>query len=135
MRSRRQLWTADSHPLLEIESPSLADISAFPYLQGTMDEGESSTARYWEARGIAPNIAFRTGSMEALRGLIAHGFGVTILSDMVYRPWSLEGKKIEARPILDVVPHMEVGLIWKPGTTVPPSADTFRQFLIYTSGG
>lgn len=134
MRSRRQLWTSDAHPLLALESPSLDDIGAYPYLQGTMDEGEMSTARYWAARGMAPRIAFRTGSMEALRGLIAHGFGVTILSDMVYRPWSLEGKRIEARPILDVVPHMEVGLIWQPGAALAAPADAFREFLIHTCG-
>jgi DNA-binding transcriptional LysR family regulator len=83
-----------------------------PYILLTVDEGEESNRRYWTDNGLSPNIAFRTNGMEALRGLVAHGFGVTILSDMVYRPWSLEGKKIEARPILDAIPHLEVGLIW-----------------------
>jgi DNA-binding transcriptional LysR family regulator len=73
--------------------------------------------------------------MEALRGLIAHGFGVSILSDMVYRHWSLEGKKIEARPILDLVPDMEVGLIWHRDRPQGQPAEAFRQFLIRTSGG
>ncbi|MFP3624713.1 LysR substrate-binding domain-containing protein, partial [Burkholderia sp. SIMBA_051] len=78
----------------------------------TVDEGEQSTLRYWKKKGIEPNIAFRTSSMEALRGLVAHGFGVTVLSDMVFRPWSLEGKRIDARPITDVVPQMDAGMIW-----------------------
>lgn len=134
IRSRRQLWTSTAHPLLGKDYPSLADIAAFPYIQITVDESESSTRRYWDAKGLAPGIAFRTGSMEAVRGLIAHGFGVTILSDMVYRPWSLEGKRIEARPILDAVPHMEVGLIWRPEAELAPPASAFRQFLIQTCG-
>src|SRR3546814_5355272 len=58
------------------------------------------------------NVAMRTSSLEALRGLVAYGFGVSILSDLVYRPWSLEGKKIVAIPILDPVPPMDVGLLW-----------------------
>ena len=41
---------------------------------------------------------------------MAHGFGVTILSDIVYRPLSLEGRRIESRMIADLVPPMEVGL-------------------------
>jgi DNA-binding transcriptional LysR family regulator len=134
VRSRRRLWTSDSHPLLKMESPSLRDIAAYPYIQITQDESEQSTKRYWKAKRLEPNIEFRTGSMEALRGLIAHGFGVTILSDMVYRPWSLEGKKIEARPILDVVPDLEVGLIWKPRRALDAAADAFRQFLIHARG-
>lgn len=134
LRSRRQLWTSAAHPLLQKDNAALADVAAYPYIQVTVDEGELSTQRYWAAKGIQPDIAFRTGSVEALRGLVAHGFGVTILSDMVYRPWSLEGKKIEARPILDVVPDMEVGLIWRHDGTLERSADAFRQFLIQACG-
>ncbi|NMG42191.1 LysR family transcriptional regulator [Aromatoleum toluvorans] len=134
LRSRRQLWTSAAHPLLQKDNAALADVAAYPYIQVTVDEGELSTQRYWTAKGIRPDIAFRTGSVEALRGLVAHGFGVTILSDMVYRPWSLEGKKIEARPILDVVPDMEVGLIWRHDGTLERPADAFRQFLIQACG-
>ncbi len=134
LRSRRQLWTSATHPLLQKDNAILEDIAAYPYLQVTVDEGELSTQRYWKAKGVRPNIAFRTGSVEALRGLIAHGFGVTILSDMIYRPWSLEGKKIEARPILDVVPDMEVGLIWQRDSGLDRPADAFRQFLIQACG-
>lgn len=134
VRSRRRLWTAGSHPLREIAEPSLSDISQYPYIQITVDEAESSTDRYWQEQGMERNIAFRTSSMEALRGLIAHGFGVTILSDMVYRPWSLEGKKIEATPILDNIPTMEVGLIWKRGKPLSEATEAFKEFLIHASG-
>lgn len=131
MRSRRQLWTAENHPLLALPTPTLDDIAAYPYIQLTVDECEESTHRYWQSRGLAPNTAFRTGSMEALRGLIAHGFGVAILSDMVYRPWSLEGKKIEARPVLDAVPPMELGLIKKREREESELARIFSRFLLY----
>lgn len=134
MRSRRQLWASSSHPLLEKAHASLEDIARYPYIQLTVDEGESSTVKYWKVQELEPNIAFRTTSMEALRGLIAHGFGITILSDMVYRPWSLEGKKIEARPILDAVPHMEVGMIWNPDRAMASPMNAFKQFLIHTCG-
>ena len=99
-----------------------------------MDEGEAATQRYWQAQGLQPNIAFRTKSMEAVRGLVAHGFGVTILADMVYRPWSLEGGKIEAVPILGVIPHLESGLIWQKNRELTPPAEAMRQFLIHSCG-
>jgi hypothetical protein len=47
---------------------------------------------------LAPNVVFRTDSVEAVRSLVATG-AVTILSDMVYRPWSLEGDKAGSREI------------------------------------
>lgn len=132
-RSRRQLWAATGHPVLAGPYPSLSDIAAYPYIQLTVDEGEESTRRFWG--GSEPRVDFRTNGMEALRGLVAHGFGVTILSDMVYRPWSLEGRKIEARPVLDSIPHMEVGLIWRPLRDLSDPAEALRQFLVQACAG
>lgn len=134
IRSRRQLWVAPTHPLAQLDAPSLKDIAAHPYILITVDEGEQSTLRYWKKKGIVPNIAFRTSSMEALRGLVAHGFGVTVLSDMVFRPWSLEGKRIEARPILDAVPQMDAGMIWAKGAQLSAPAAALQQFLIHACG-
>lgn len=134
IRSRRQLWVAPTHPLAAIGSPSLKDIAEHPTILLTADEGESSAMQYWKANGIEPKIGFRTSSIEALRGLVAHGFGVTILSDMVFRPWSLEGKRIEARPILDVVPHMDAGMIWRKGGQMTKEAEVFQQFLSHAYG-
>lgn len=135
IRSRRQLWAAPSHPLATAESVSLADIAAHPYILLTVDEGEASTTRYWRSRGLQPNIAFRTGSMEAVRGLVANGFGVTVLSDMVFTAWSLDGTRIDARPVMDSIPPMEVGLIWRTGSILAPAALQLRDFLIQVNSG
>lgn len=131
IRSRRQLWVAPMHPLAQLDAPSLKDIAPHPYILITVDEGEQSTRRYWRKKRLEPTIAFRTSSMEALRGLVAHGFGVTILSDMVFRPWSLEGKRIEARPVLDTVPQMDAGMIWRKGAALSGPATALQQFLIH----
>lgn len=134
VRSRRQLWVAPGHALAKIASPSLKDIAQHPYIMVTTDEAELSTLGYWKSRRIKPNIVFRTTSIEAVRGLVAHGFGVTVLSDMVFRPWSLEGKRIEARPILDLVPPMEVGALWNPEKEISTPAEAFQQFLLHAYG-
>lgn len=134
VRSRRQLWVAPGHPLARLASPSLKDIAQHPYIMMTADEAEDSTLAYWKSRRMKPNTVFRTMSMEAVRGLVAHGFGVTALSDMVFRPWSLEGKRIEARPILDPVPPMEVGVIWRTKTSLSAPAEALQQFLLHAYG-
>ncbi len=132
--SRRQLWLAQNHPLAALPRVGLADVAAHPYIMLTVDEGETSTLRYWNVAGVMPNIAFRTSTLEALRGLVAHGFGVTILSDIVYRPWSLEGRRIEARPVADIVPPMEVGLVSRRDERLSPVAYAFQQFLVFACG-
>jgi DNA-binding transcriptional LysR family regulator len=131
IRSRRQLWVAPSHPLAQLPAPSLRDIADHRYILLTADEGETSALKYWSGNGLVPNIALRTGSIEAVRGFVANGYGVTVLSDMVFRPWSLEGKRIESRPVADAVPHMEAGILWKDGKQLSAPADALKQFLMH----
>ncbi|MFK3972955.1 LysR family transcriptional regulator [Pseudomonas sp. NPDC087358] len=130
IRSPRRLWLSSQHPLANAASISLADVAGHAYILATVDEGDISTSRYWQSLGLTPRVAFRTSSMEALRGLVAHGFGVTILSDMLYRAWSLEGKKIDIRPLSDAIPPMELGLIWQPQAHLSAPAQAFKQFLM-----
>lgn len=130
IRSPRRLWLSSQHPLASAASISLADVATHAYILATVDEGDVSTTRYWQDQQLTPQVAFRTSSMEALRGLVAHGFGVTILSDMLYRGWSLEGKKIDIRPLSDAIPPMELGLIGHPEKLLSAPAQAFRQFLI-----
>lgn len=130
LRSRRQMWLSEQHPLMACEQVHLRDVAGHPYIMLSMDEGEASAARFWGAAGLAPQVAFRTSSMEGLRGLVAYGFGVTILSDMVYRPWSLDGRKIHARPLVDAVPDMEVGMLYRSEATLQPAAKALRRFVL-----
>ncbi|MNQ16532.1 HTH-type transcriptional regulator GltC [compost metagenome] len=130
MRSARKVWLATDHPLMKKELISLQDIEAFPYLMLTVDEGEESTTRYWREAGVNPKIGFRTGSMEALRGLVANGFGVTVLSEMIFRAWSLEGRRLETRPLSNTIPDMELGLIWNEPALVTPESRAVHRFFL-----
>jgi len=135
IRSRRQLWLAESHPLLQLPVISPADVEPYPYIMLMVDEGQESAMRYWRSVGREPNVVFRTSSLEALRGMVAYGFGVSILSDMVYRPWSLEGRRIDVRTLTDAVPPMEVGLVWRPDEDLSAPARALHQFLVFACGG
>lgn len=131
IRSQRKLWVAPSHPLAQSQNPSLREIAEHPYIMLTVDEGEESSMRYWKRERLTPNVILRTGSVEALRGLVSHGFGVTILSEMVFRPWSLEGKRIEARDVANSIPQMDVGMLWCKNSPPSPAARAFIDFLGY----
>jgi len=53
-----------------------------------------ATQAYWAGARLKPDIALHTSSIEAVRSLVARGVGVTILPDIFYRPWSLEGERL-----------------------------------------
>lgn len=135
VRSVRRLWTAANHPLLERDVVRLADIAELPYIQLLIDEAEKTTTSFWRRHGLQPRIVFRTESVEAVRSLVATGAGITILSDMVFRPWSLEGDRLEVRELSDEIPTMDVGLAWRRGELNDP-ARAFVEFcrIEYASG-
>lgn len=128
-RSRRQLWVAATHPLADLTQVSLKDVAPFPYILPEVDEGDVAALRYWKNATVQPAALLRTSSMEAVREMVALGLGVTILSDMVYRPWSLDGRRIKTVPLKNAIPPMEVGLIWKKSRRLSPVAEAFRNYL------
>lgn len=89
----------------------------------------------WGSAGLRPDPIFVTSSVEAVRSMVADGMDVTILSDMVYRPWSLEGQRIELRNIVADIPTMDVGLAWNPSRAQSPAARTFHEFMSLSFGG
>lgn len=127
-RSRRRLWVGARHPLAEAGPVGIAEISRYPYILPMVDEGGTNAVKYWREAGLRPASTMKTSSMEALREMVALGLGVTILSDMVFRPWSLDGRRIHAVEVDQALPVMEVGLAWRDGELSAP-AQAFKDFL------
>ncbi|KRW58822.1 LysR family transcriptional regulator [Pseudomonas sp. TTU2014-080ASC] len=123
--SPHRLWLPPQHALLERDSITLADIAREPLIQLNADEMAAHTQRIWTRAGLSPQVSLRTASVEAVRSLVAAGLGISIQPDMTYRPWSLEGDIIEARPIVDLGATLDVGLAWRRGTARPLLVDPF----------
>ncbi|SAK66391.1 LysR family transcriptional regulator [Caballeronia ptereochthonis] len=132
LRSPRRLWTPPDHPLLDAQRVTLEDVARENYLLLDMDEHVRTVARYWGKFGVEPRVRMQSKSIEAVRSLVAFGEGVTILSDLVYRPWSLEGNRISKRDLSVAVPTMDVGAVWPrsaaPGRQVRTLLDLFRTW-------
>lgn len=128
--SPRKLWMSMNHPFFQKKNISLEDVSQVPYIQLLVDEADTSHMKYWHKYNARPQVLFHTESVEAVRSMVAIGSGVTILSDMVYRPWSLEGKRIESRELVNQIPSMDVGLIWNKKIPPSPCAEAFIDFCL-----
>ncbi len=129
LRSQRRLWLSSRHPLLDHSAVSLQDVARQPYIMLTVDEASNTAQRYWNRTSYRPQTIFRTASVEAVRSMVASGMGVTILSDMVYRPWSLDGRRVEVRPLAEAIPTMDVGLAWAANVEPGPAAAAFKDFM------
>jgi len=120
-----RLWLPLGHRLASAESISVADVAEEPVIMLTIDEIEESTGKLLSAIGSRPKIAFRTRSVEAVRSLVATGAGVALLPDLVYRPWSLEGDRIESRDVSGSLPMVQVGVAWRRGSQMTQAARDF----------
>jgi DNA-binding transcriptional LysR family regulator len=127
--SPRRLWLPPGHELLKQKVVRLADVAGYPYIMLTVDEAERTALRYWRRFGYSPRVMLSTSSVEAVRSFVAGGLGITILSDMVYRPWSLESERIELRNIDDPVPSMDIGIAWKARKPWTPVTREFVHLL------
>lgn len=135
VRSRRRLWLPAEHPLLSVETITLEDVAREPYVMLTVDEASQTAGRYWQQVGLSPQVIFTTSSVEAVRSFVADGIGVTVLSDMVYRPWSLEGQRIELRNVVADIPSMDIGVAWNRSIPQSPATRTFSEFMSLSFGG
>jgi DNA-binding transcriptional LysR family regulator len=95
------------------KSVSLDEIADQPFVLLDMDEHVATVNRYWGAIKLKPRVVFRTKSIEAVRSLVAQDVGVTILSDLVFRPWSHDGGRIRRIPMSGAVPSMDLGLAYR----------------------
>jgi DNA-binding transcriptional LysR family regulator len=129
--SRRRLWVAADHAMLQRQEVHLADVVDEPLMLLTVDEAADAAARYWGHYGLKPNIRLRSTSIEAIRSMVANGQGVAIASDMQYRPWSLEGKRVETVLLADPIEPLSIGMAWPVAAPVAPATqliiDYFRK--------
>ena len=128
LSSPRRLWLPSRHRLTEREDLDLSDVADEPYVMLTVDEAAHTAMRYWGPTASSPNVVLRTSSIEAVRSM-ANGQGVSILSDMVYRPWSLEGRRIEVANLRVDIPPMDVGLVWRKDAPFTPIMTAFRDYF------
>ncbi len=122
LRSPRHVWTCVDHPLLNRETVRLADLADYAFVLLETDEHVSMIRQYWAAQNFAPNVAFRSKSLECIRNLVGQGIGITILSDFLYRAWSHDGGRIRRKPLSDAAPTLDIGIGYMRGRDLSPGA-------------
>ncbi|WP_029351242.1 LysR family transcriptional regulator [Bosea sp. 117] len=120
-----RVWLPLGHPAAAEERVSMRDLAGEAHVLLTIDEIAEASEIVWRRLGLRPPVCFRTRSVEAVRSLVATGAGVAVLPDLTYRPWSLEGDKIEARALAEELPAIEVATAWRRGSPLGPAATGF----------
>ena len=124
------LWVGADHPFNTRQQISPAEIAAEPYIVWTRDEFESVTLARFAAFNLVPRFALRVSEIEAVRTLVAQGAGITVMPDVVYRPRSLEGGRVERLKATELFPGMtEICLLSRVDPEKNPAIGAFREFM------
>lgn len=129
-RAQRRLWLCGAHRLLSYDRVPLEEVADEPYVMLATDVVEQITLQFWSKEGLEPRVVFRTYSLEAVRSMVATGAAVTILADIAYRPWSLDGSRVEARKLACSIPPMIIGFITVRSTPQSRACKLFRRFIV-----
>ncbi len=127
LRSECRAWMAPGHPLSDVDGLSLADLENEALVALALDELEGLIDGIWSKFDHPPRVAWRTSSMEGVRSLVGTGAGITLLPDLVYRPWSLDGDRIVAKRTRESLPTVDIGMAWRRLTRHSEPAALFME--------
>jgi DNA-binding transcriptional LysR family regulator len=120
-----RVWLPLGHRATNKVRVGFEDLADTPHVLLTVDAIAQNVEAAWRDYGARPSVALRTSSVEAVRGLVATGGHVAIMPDLTYRPWSLDGDKVEARMIAESLPPVEVAVAWRRGFPLSPTVTSF----------
>lgn len=86
---------------------------------------------YLRAHGIRPKVQFELDGIEHIAGLVAEGFGVSVLPD-----WPSRGRhdtRVRRWPLPAPYPSRHVGMVWLRSSIRSPLAEALHSFIEGTS--
>lgn len=132
--SKRTLWCSENHRFASLAKVSMRDIAKEKFMMLTKDETETNLKVIWNRFSLEPDINTKSNSVEAIRGFVASGRGVTMLSDLLYRPWSLDGSRVLSKTIAEPIPTMNLGIIWNRNRQLTSAEKHFIDFFKKNAG-
>ena len=90
---------ARGHRLAKAKTIALEDLACEPAIQLDVPPSRAYFSGLLQAHEIVPEVAYRTSSLELVRGLVARGLGYALLITRPAGDVSYEGRALVARPL------------------------------------
>ncbi len=95
---------------------------------------DSQSRRYllglFHRRGLCPEVARTAQSFETLRGLVANGYGISVVHSRPASQVSYDGSPLVSVPLADVEPTHRILLAWSRRFPLSPAAEAYRDFTV-----
>ena len=124
---------AENDPLAAQSAVALADLVARPMV--LLDASPSRDYFLSLFDGIGePHVAYRTGTFEMVRGMVAHGLGYSLLVTKPASAMSYDGKALVTRPLADSVETSRLVLSQRRDVPLTKSTEAFVWHCVQIFG-
>ncbi len=100
----------DDHRLAGKNAIRLAELDGEPLVLLGLPESRGHFLSIFAEAGIEPAIAYETRSFEMVRGLVANGYGYSLLHSRAPHHRALDGSGLICRPLVEPQREMQLGL-------------------------
>ena len=115
------------HELLAHETLTPAELVDQPLVLLDMPPSKDFFLGIFKQQNLKPNVAFSSGSLEMVRGLVGQGLGYSLLATQPASNLSYDGNELQTRPLQTDVKASKIVLATRRGTPLSKAAEELKQ--------
>lgn len=107
---------SETHPLADLPKVSIAQLAPLPMVLLDLPHSVDYFLSFFTAAGLRANIAERTRDMAVMRGLVANGFGYSIVNVRPLNDLAPDGRPLRFLPLDGQQRSLKLGLLMGRGS-------------------
>ena len=115
----------EGDPLAAKDRIEAADLAGRPMVLLNTPPSPDYFLALLREQGVEPQVAWRSATVETVRGMVAHGLGYALLASRPEGDIAYDGKPILARPLAWDAKPSRVMLVRRPDIPLSPLAERF----------
>lgn len=121
---------AENHPLAARDAVAPADLAGHDMVLLDAPPSRDYFLGVMQRAGIEPNIAYRSTSIEMVRGFVGRGLGYSMLATRPASSTTYDGRALVTRPFAADAEPSRMVLAVRRGADLPPPAHDFRAVCL-----
>lgn len=123
---------AESHPLSDKAEIDPIDLAPYPMVLLNAPPSPDYFLNVMKAAGVTPHIAYRSTSLEMVRGFVGRGLGYSLLATKPASSMTYDGRGLATRPLNAELETSRIVLAVHKRASLPAVAAAFRSICLET---
>lgn len=116
---------AEDHPLAARDALAPGDFEGQPMVLLSTPPSPDYFLTLLREQGVEPQVAYHSGSIETVRGMVGQGLGYTLLASRPAGDLTWDGRRVVRRPLAWAARPSRLMLVRREGAALSPAAERF----------